>query len=374
MKFFNAIMFILIFSINCYSAEKIKILYISPATENDNLYKISTDFMKDAANDLGIELHVLYISSGPIISRIPRSKIKTIEQTLKNTKNIDYVVHIAMPGLAKDVLKILEKYKIKSFLYNSFFTKKIEAEFGKPREKYKYLIGSMSPNERAIGRKISDLLIQKALKQGLAVNNQIHMIGIGGWRTFATSDERITGLKQSTEANKHNAKLQQVVHSNWSRKAGYSKAKGLLKRYPYTSVIWTVADNLAIGALPAIKELGYKPGFDMLIGGVDWTIEGLKKTKQGLISFNGGGHIAEGAMIMALLYDYHHGIDFADETGTIINYEMTVLTPDTAGKILQVLQTKEWKKIDFRRYSKKENPNLTQHDFNSETIFKHYLK
>lgn len=79
-------------------------------------------------------------------------------------------------------------------------------------------------------------------------------------------------------------------------------------------------------------------------------------------------------MVMALLYDYHHGIDFANGPGTRIRYEMAVATPDSAKYILLVLHTQQWKHIDFRQYSKKENPQLTRHDFNSATIFKDYLE
>jgi hypothetical protein len=82
-----------------------------------------------------------------------------------------------------------------------------------------------------------------------------------------------------------------------------------------------------------------------------------------------GGHFLAGAVALILIHDYHNGIDFVDDTGVQM---ITPVYPITAGNIqkyIKVLDRTKWNKIDFRRFSKKYNPDLKHYDFTPENFF-----
>jgi hypothetical protein len=77
-----------------------------------------------------------------------------------------------------------------------------------------------------------------------------------------------------------------------------------------------------------------------------------------------GGHFIAGAWSLVMLYDYHHGRDFAAEEGLEVDQSMFVLfTPSLADRFLERYGDMRFERVDFRRFSKVLNPKLKRYDF-----------
>jgi ribose transport system substrate-binding protein len=95
--------------------------------------------------------------------------------------------------------------------------------------------------------------------------------------------------------------------ANYDRKTGHDVAKELLAGCPKCTVIYAQNDNMALGALAAVRELGKTPGKDVLIVGVD----GLKEAVQNIIDGTIGATIFNsprmGAITFATIEKYGLG-------------------------------------------------------------------
>jgi len=77
--------------------------------------------------------------------------------------------------------------------------------------------------------------------------------------------------------------------------------------------------------------------------------------------------------VLVQLYDYFHGIDFAEE-GVSQRTPMPIVTGKNAAVFLKnitggKLHENSLRRIDFSRYSKYLNPGLTKYPFDLESIF-----
>ena len=77
--------------------------------------------------------------------------------------------------------------------------------------------------------------------------------------------------------------------------------------------LWAANDPMALGAITALREAGYKPGVDVVVGGLNWSQGGVERVLKGEMIVTHGGHFLGGAWAMVVLRDYHDGRDFAEE-------------------------------------------------------------
>ena len=120
------------------------------------------------------------------------------------------------------------------------------------------------------------------------------------------------GLKQAVSENSK-AELQQVFIGEWRQDKAREQTKIALARYPQTELIWAANDPMAIGAIEGAIAAKRRPGKDIFIGGLNWDAPALARIKDGSLAVSVGGHFMIGGCALALLYDHHHGRDFADE-------------------------------------------------------------
>ena len=114
--------------------------------------------------------------------------------------------------------------------------------------------------------------------------------------------------------------------------------------------------------LHAIKVHGKVPGKDILVGGVGWSNDTLNKITKGEMNASIGGHFLEGAWALILIYDYHNGLDFAEELGTTISTNFDVIVQGREIEYLKKIGEDKWQNIKFRKFSKKYS-GLQQYDF-----------
>jgi len=112
----------------------------------------------------------------------------------------------------------------------------------------------------AAGRKVVEYLIERGHKK----------IGIiGGPKKVLTTIERMKGHKIALEAANIKLPDEYITYCDFSQKGGYEACKyDLLAKVKDITAICCQNDNIAIGAMTAIKELGLKVPDDISIIGI----------------------------------------------------------------------------------------------------------
>ena len=119
---------------------------------------------------------------------------------------------------------------------------------------------------------------------------------------------------------------------------------------------------MAFGAMTAWEKRGGKPGADAWFSGINTSTEALEAIKSGRLTALAGGHFITGAWTLVMIYDYHHGRDFADEGLELERPMFAEFTPLLADRYLRQFSG-GFDSIDFGRYSKVKNPQLKRYNF-----------
>jgi len=366
--FYSVVIWSLFFSpIDASSEERMRVVFINPGffdvhNPTGGFWLSVSSFMRAAAEDLNIDLEILYCDRNHI-------KMKSLAEEVISRKNPpDYLVVVNEKLSAGPIIINADQAGVKVFVILNGFEGEQRQKMGTPRSKYKHWLGTLIPDNHFAGYQVARLVIDQALNAGIKTpDGRLHLIGFSGDYITQASIERVDGLKQAV-AEYPNVDLKQVIPCNWSKDEARSKTPKVLKRYPETDAIWCANDPIAIGALEGAVASGRTPGKDIFLGGLNWDPPGLAKVKSGEIVTSVGGHFMTGGWALILLYDYHHGRDFAED-GTLLKYKIFgALNSRNINQFMEKFGDRDWRKIDFTRFSKILNPDIRKYQFSVESI------
>jgi len=315
--------------------------------------------MQASATDLDIELKVYYAG----VNRWKHAEIADKVVAFK----ADYLVMYPVRGHARYLLETMEKAKIKTLFINTDIYSGDKEIFGSPRDKFKYWIGHIFPDDRQAGYDLADFLIRAAEKKKLYnKDRKIELIGISGAHESNAAIFRNEGLNQAVKDHKQN--LHQILFAKWKRQKATDATLKLIQRYPDTQVFWAASDSMSLGIIDAIEKMKKTPGQTIITGGVDWMPGALSAVRSGKMTATMGGHFMEGGWAMVFLHDYHNGRDFSESEGVTMNSKMGVIHEGNVEKYYQYFKTGNWDKIDFKQFSKIYNPKIKKYDFSLEAV------
>ena len=124
---------------------------------------------------------------------------------------------------------------------------------------------------------------------------------------------------------------------------------------------------MAFGAMTAWEARGGKPGVDAWFSGINTSTEALEAIKSKRLTSLAGGHFITGAWALLMIYDYHHGRDFADEGLELRRPMFAEFTPQLADRYLERFSG-GFEGVDFSRYSKVKNPKLKRYNFGPAAV------
>jgi ABC-type sugar transport system substrate-binding protein len=359
------------FSTSRAATEKLLVTFINPGVSDVNdptggFWLSVSSFMKAAAEDLNIELEIIYSERNHILMQ---QQAKDVVER-KNPPN--YLIVVNEKLRAKQMVIDSNNAGVKVFVMLNIFDGEQQIQMGPPRYKYKNWIGTLIPDNHFAGYEIARRVIDHALDTGVkSADGLLHLIGISGDPVTQASIERVNGLKQAV-SEYPNVNLKQVFVGYWRKDISKKKVMRALKRYPNTGAIWAANDPMAIGAVEAVFDNRKKPGKDIFIGGLNWDIPGLKKIKKGEMVTSIGGHFMTGGWVLVLLHDYHHGKDFAEEGLQLKQQIFGALHRQNIDRFLKYFGGRNWSIIDYTRFSKVLNPNITRYNFNLEEVLKQF--
>lgn len=340
----------------CASHKKINVAFVSVTTPQNPFWHNYIAYMKFACDSLGMNFDAYYANENHIQLQ------SVMENAIKSKRKPNVIVFLDNKMQAETVIKTATQAKIPVFLVNTSLNAAQTQVLGKPREKYKYWIGQMQPDDRAAGYLVAETLFSKFPNNG----KKYHVIGINGNIGSDVTKLRLEGLKDAVSQS-NNIILDQVVYGNWLTPTSKYKFVELKKRYPNAKIVWTAGDGMAMGVVQGAKDLKLKPGKDIVVGGIDWLPDALKMVKNKEIDVSVGGHFIEGGWVAVMLYDYFNGKDFASEKVSW-KTQMRPITYANVDYYETKLNQNNWKKINFRKFSKKYNPKINKYDFRMQNI------
>ncbi len=353
----------------CLSAEKIRVTFINPGISDINdptggFWLSVSSFMRAAAEDLNIDLEIIYSERDHLLMQ------QQAKEVAARANPPDYLLLVNEKLAAGEMLKIADKAEIKTFMMLNVFVDEQALAYGRPREKYRHWIGTLVPDNHFAGYAIGKLLIEKALASGATDDNgRLHLAAIAGNRATQASVERVQGLLKAV-SEYDNVDLKQIFYAEWRQDKAEAQARIFLRRYPKIGAVWAANDPMALGAIKAAEESGKKVGEEIFFGGLNWDQPGLEKTRDGLMVTSVGGHFMTGGWALVLVHDYHLGKDFAKTEGGV-QLQHKIFGALHSGNIARYLEqygSRDWRKIDFSRYSKVLNPNITQYHFGLDAL------
>jgi ABC-type sugar transport system substrate-binding protein len=290
---------------------------------------------------------------------------------LKTEPKLDYLITGYWVSSTKHHLKLARELGIKVFIINADIRDTEKEDIGKPRGKYHTWIGHMVPDDQGAAMELAETLINYARQmKNKPASDDLHVYSFSGKSQSTVTLKRNTGFRNqvaSMPGVKSHEKLV-LAEDRVDRDTKVDRTRKwvaeLINNASEMDVIIAGGQDEMWGAMQGVAQAGKTPGKDVFIGGFDWKSDSIKAIADGRISASMFGHFMEGAWALLLVYDYHQGIDFADDIGTKILTPMTALTPDNYERYKTILNNKYWQDVDFKQLSKKYNPALKAYNFN----------
>ena len=314
----------------------------------DPFWQKNTEFAKIMAKSLDIRLKVKAFQDDP------QKLFNLTEEACR--EGTDGIIFQSFENTGEKLLEVTEKYKVPSFLIN---TPLLKADF-LPRSKYRYWLGQMIPDDLKAGTTLIQQLMDQARKGRV---HSHHILAITGDPNQEASINRQKGLEKYLKYAR-DVKSLTIVHADWDPKKAVAKFKEQIKQNPQINIIWCANDNMALAVAEAAeKEM---PGKQFYIGGIDWEARAIKAIGEKKLAVSVGGHFAEAAWAILLLYDYLNGMDFATEQ---ISFHSPMIAINQNNYLLFTdLMSLKPDEMDFRPLSKIHNSKRTGYEFNLQKL------
>ncbi|MHC5068479.1 MAG: ABC transporter substrate-binding protein [Planctomycetota bacterium] len=337
--------------------------YFGQLNAEHPFFRQSLAFQRAVANDLNCTLTPYFAEMDQI--RYQQQLTDALEG--RNLQRpIDGLVFMNMKQQETKLLNTLDQYQVPAILHISAFD---YSKVGRPREQHPNWIGHLDQDNTQVGYQLAKTLITTALACGLNdEDGRLHLFAVNGNPNGEDGRGRERGLRRAVAEYGDQLVLHQCFHAtDWSQAAGQRHAEIGLRRYPQSAVIWSGNDDIALGVIEAIRLSGRQPGKDVLTGGIDGTLNAIRMVQTQEMTCTYGALFMHAGWATILLHDYLHGIDFVNDIGTVSILPSEVIDQQRATDILTLLGDLDWSRIDFKRFSKVHNPELTRYRFNIDT-------
>lgn len=251
-------------------------------------------------------------------------------------------------GVGHQILPDLDAQGIATFVLVEGMTPTDLLALGSPRAKLRRWLGELYPDDVAVGQQLARLLVDEARAKGLAAaDGKLHVSVLAGDQTPA-GQQRFHGWV-AFKKDRPEVIQASVQYAGWEEAPAREVTARILRSHPEVSVIWAANDEMALGALQAIREAGRTPGKDILVGGVDLSRAALLRIADGSLAVSLGGHMLDGARALLLVHDHLQGRDFEP---WIQRSTLEPVAADQAGPYLRYVEDEGWRKVDYERFSR----------------------
>ena len=282
----------------------------------------------------------------------------------------DYVVLTNDKTTLVQSARLLQAAGIKTFAAFSGLLPQ-EHENAAPRSGLPLLLGSLEPLAEDAGYQTARALILAGLKgKPRGADAKLHLLAIAGDRSTPVSIARNEGMRRAV-AEFPRVVLDQVLFGDWKRELAREQMAAVLQRGAAPQLVWSGSDQMAFGAMEAAQARGLMPGRDLLLSGINTSVEAMEAVIDGRLSALSGGHFLCGAWALVMLHDHHKGLDFAPTEGLELQRPMFMLFGKAdARRFLQRFDSAGLDRLDFRPYSKWHHRELKRYPFTLDGLLR----
>uniref|UniRef100_UPI0001A48AD0 Periplasmic sugar-binding domain protein n=1 Tax=Pseudomonas fluorescens (strain ATCC BAA-477 / NRRL B-23932 / Pf-5) TaxID=220664 RepID=UPI0001A48AD0 len=337
------------------------VVFLNPGNSTETFWVSYSQFMQAAARDLGLDLRILYAE------RDPQNTLQQARELFQGRDKPDYLMLVNEQYVAPQILRLSQGSGIKLFIVNSPLTLDQRELIGQSRQNYSDWIGSMVGDDEEAGYRMLKELLHKL--GPVPAGHGIELLAFSGLKVTPAAQLRERGLRRAL-AEHPQVHLRQLVYGEWNRERAYRQAQQLLKRYPKTQLVWSANDEMALGAMQAARELGRKPGTDLLFSGVNSSPEALQALIDGKLSVLEAGHFTLGGWALVALHDDALGLDARRLGGP--DWQLSLfqaLTPAQARQLLR-LGDQVGTRVDFRGLSAQGKPDSYRYPFGLQLLLR----
>jgi ABC-type sugar transport system substrate-binding protein len=282
---------------------------------------------------------------------------------------LDYLIATNDVAAGGEIIKLADAAGVPLILLNNDLDEKQLAEYGEPRSKYRHWLGSIVPDHEGGGYGIAEAILIEAVR--IKKNRPLKLLALAGEVNTPASTGRIRGLNRATGVmgklfGPGSVELVDVVNLDWSERSAEAWMRESLQKGTRIDALWAANDPMALGAITALREAGYKPGVDVVVGGLNWSQAAVERVLKGEMVVTHGGHFLLGAWAMVILRDYHDGRDFAEEDVRLV-FPMGAFDLSVARRFPEIGKV-DWRAVDFTRFSKVRNPEVMRYKFTPDAV------
>jgi ABC-type sugar transport system substrate-binding protein len=281
----------------------------------------------------------------------------------------DYLIASNDVGVGAELVKLSNAAGVPLILLNNDLDETQSAEYGEPRTKYRHWLGSIVPDHERAGYGIAEAILMEAVR--IKKNRPLKLLALAGEVDTPASNGRLRGMKRAIGVMRKllgpdSVELIDIRHLDWSEKRAETSVREFVQSGPRIDALWSANDPMALGAITALREAGYNPGVDVMVGALNWSQAAVARVLKGEMVVTHGGHFLLGAWAMVVLRDYHDGRDFAEED-VRLQFSMGAFDLPVARRFPEI-GTVDWGKVDFTRFSKVRNSAVTRYNFSPDAV------
>ncbi|MGB0467674.1 MAG: ABC transporter substrate-binding protein [Pontibacterium sp.] len=346
-------------------ASAMNVTFINPGKPGERFWAMVTETMQAAAEDLDIELEVLYA----LRNRMRMTRLG-IDVTARKVPP-DYLILVNEEQAAEQIINAANQKSIHTLMLLNDFLPEQYSRIGRPGDQGSYILGAVTPDNYSTGKRMMNTLINCAKK--INPDTPVHILALGGDQLTPASLDRNAGAIAALKAHP-SIVLDRFLYADWRQEAAERLTKNYLiwaqKNHVKPTAIWSANDPIAAGARDALLKHNIKPGQDVCLVGLNWSAQGLKMVKHGEMLATEGGHFLAGAWSMVLLQAYHKNQQQgANKPIGHVQIQMQSIDKNNINRYLSHLGNENWGKIDFSRFSTPEQAGYDHYDFSLDAVF-----
>ncbi len=336
---------LLVFMSGTVRAEAPAVALFLPGDLKSAYWKTVRTIAEAAARDFGITLYAFHGDG------TRKTMMAQVLESFQRKPAPQYLILTNAESSAVNAIKIAKARGAKVFLYHSGLSRKEQATFFGPRQRLPPWIGGIFPDHLQAGAFLGKYLTQYTLREkSTQIRGAVGMIALAGPKTDVASNEMLDGLMRYAASDNRLTVMHQLRTDGTSTDARAQMGALFRKKTP-AFVIWSTSDRMAQGAARATYDQGQVPGIATIIGSAGWSPVTRRMIEDGWSSIAVGGGLADAAMALAMVYDYHNGVDFKD-LGLLFKSQLASLHAGNVNQIGTLLAYPNWDNVDFRRFSR----------------------
>ncbi|KMT65963.1 ABC transporter substrate-binding protein [Catenovulum maritimum] len=346
---FSLLIFLFFSPLSFAKTAPIPVTVVFPNKPDYAYFKSMHNLMLVAASQLNIKLSVVYSHNNR------HYVLQKIHEEFTSSQQPKYLILPPMHNVLEPALKLAQKHKTQVITINSKPPEQEQAKLIGPRLIYPNWIASISSPDVQVGYQLANDLIQAA-KTKLKENEKVRVLALLGRKNNTASDERGLGLKQALQEYSNTTELVGWHHVGWSKKLSRPKLHKLAKELPKFDILWVPGDSIADAAISIFSQYNLIAGKDYILGGIDWSNNGLEAVTSGQQIINYGGQYLDGVRALILISDYDKGIDILQHGSAELITPFVRIDKTNIRDYLNFINEKKWLKINFVNFTSANNP------------------